>query len=123
MEKKSVTHEALLLVFRRYEVTPQMAIDSSKEQTLGKVAKQCCEADCHLCTTKPYSPWLQTVEGCIKQTKLGSSRKMLKTESTKPLWDHCIDLYAHIISHTVLGIYGLEGQASETLMTGQTGDI
>ena len=100
-----------------------MVVDNSKEQILGKFARKCCKADCHLVTTEPYSPWMQAAEGCIKQTKLGSSRKMLKSGSPKPLWDHCIKLEAQIRSHTALDIYGLEGQVPETLMTGQTGYI
>ena len=74
--------------------------------------------DCHLVTTKPYSPWMQAVEGCIKKTKLGSLRKMLKSGSPKPLLGHCIELEAQIRSHTALNMYGLEGQVPETLMTG-----
>jgi hypothetical protein len=29
--------------------------------------------------TKPYSPWQQAAEGCIRELKRGSSRKMLQT--------------------------------------------
>ena len=99
-----------------------MVVDNFKEQTLGKLVRKCHKADCTLVTTKPYSPWMQAEEDCIKQTKLGSLRKMLKSGSLKPLWDHCIELEAQIQSHTVLNMYGLEGQVPETLMTGQTGD-
>ena len=74
-------------------------------------------------TTEPYSPWMQAAEGCIKQTKLGTLRKMLKSSSPKPLWNHCIELKAQIQSHTAFNIYGMEGQVPETLMTGQTCDI
>ena len=66
---------------------------------------------------------MQEAEGCIKQTKLGSSRSILKYGSPKALWDHCIQLEALIRSHTALDIYGLEGQVPETVMSGQTGDI
>ena len=66
---------------------------------------------------------MQAEEGCIKQTKLGSSRRMLKSGSPKALWDHCIYLEALIRSHTALDIYGLEGKVYETVMSGQTGDI
>ena len=66
---------------------------------------------------------MQATEGCIKQTKLGSSRKMLKSGSPKVLWNHCIEPEALICSHTALNIYGLEGQVPETLMSGQTDDI
>jgi hypothetical protein len=59
MEKKSDAHEDLLLVFKCDDVPPRRIVDNSKKQTLGKFAKQCCEADCHLVTTEPYSPWMQ----------------------------------------------------------------
>ena len=66
---------------------------------------------------------MQAAEGCIKQTKFVSSRKMLMSGFPKPLWDHCIELEALIRSHTALYIYGLEGQVPETVMSSQTGDI
>ena len=96
-----------------------MVVDNLKEQTRSKFAKKCRKADYHLVTTKPYSPWMQTAEGSIEHTKFGSLRKMLKTGSPKPLWDHCIELKAQIRSHTALNIYGLEGEVLETLMTGK----
>ena len=105
------------------EFPPNIFVENSKEQTLGKFATKCREVDCHLVTTEPYSPWKQAAEGCTKQTKLGSSRRMLKSGYPKSLWDHCIELEALIRSHTALDIYGLEGQVPETVMSGQTGDI
>ena len=66
---------------------------------------------------------MQAAEGCIKQTKLRSSRRMLKSGSSKALWDLCIELEALTCSHTDLYIYGIEGQVPETFMSGQTGDI
>jgi len=62
-------------------------------------------------------------EGCIKELKHGSSRKMLKSGSPKRLWDHAIELEALIQSHTAHEIYVLQGQVPETIMTGQTADI
>ena len=81
LEKKSDAYEVLLLVFKRDGVPPRMVVDNSKEQTLGKFAKKCCKADCHLVTTKPYSPWMKAAEGCIKQTKLGSGFSKASVES------------------------------------------
>ena len=122
-EVENHAHETLSLIFKRGGVPPKIVVDNSKEQTLGKFAKKCREADCHIVTTENYSPWMQAAEGCIKQTKLGSSRRMLNSGSPKALWDHCIDLVALIRSHTALDIYGLEGQVPETVMSVQTGDI
>ena len=66
---------------------------------------------------------MQAAEGCTKQTKLVSSRSMIKSGSPKALWDHCIDLEELIRSHTALNIYGLECQVPEMVMYGKTGDI
>ena len=87
------------------ESPPKIVVDNSKEQTLGRFARKFREADFHLVTTEPYFPWMQGAEGCIKQTTLGSSRRMLKSGSPKSLWDHCIDLEALIRSHTALDIW------------------
>ena len=89
MKTKGKAHEALSLVFHRDGVPPKMVVDNSKEQLSKEFKRKCNEADCHLVTTEPYSPWMQTAESCIKQVKLGSSRKMMKSGSPKPLWDHC----------------------------------
>ena len=123
MKTKGKANEALSLVFQRDSVPPRMVVDNSKEQLSKKFKGKCREADCHLVTTEPYLPWMQAAESCVKQVKLGLSRKLTKSGSPKPLWDHCLELEGAIRSHTALGIYGLAGQVSETVMTGETGDI
>ena len=90
---------------------------------MGKFASKCCESDCCLVNTEPYSPWTMDEEGCIKQLKQGLSWKVIKSAIPKRLWDHCIELKALIHSKTALYIYGLEVQVPETLITGQTDDI
>ena len=107
MRLKKHPHETLSIIFKQCGVTPKIVVDNYKEQTLGKFSKKCRESDCHLVTTESYSPWMQAEEGCINQTKLGSSRKILMSGCPKPLWDHCIELEALIRSHTALDIYGL----------------
>ena len=73
--------------------------------------------------TEPYLPWMQAAQGCIKEVKRGSSRKMLRSGSPKKLWDHSLELEGAVRSHTCLGIYALDGQVPETVMMGQTADI
>ena len=68
MQLKSEAHKTLSLMFKRDGVPPKIVVDNSKEQTLGKFKKKCKEADCHLVTTEPYSPWMQAAEGCIIST-------------------------------------------------------
>ena len=118
---KGKAHEALSLVFQRDGVPPRMVADNSKEQIEKSFKRKCREADCHLVTTEPYSPWMQAAEGCIKQVKPGSSRKMIRTGSPKPLWDHCLELEGGIRSHAALDIYRLARQVPETRMTGRQG--
>jgi hypothetical protein len=114
MRQKSEAHNTLDLLFKRDGVPPEMVVDGSKEQTLGDFARKCREASCYLKQTEPYSPWMNNAETAIRETKRGSSRKMIKTGSPKRLWDHCIELEALVRSNTALEIYALEGQTPET---------
>ena len=123
MKRKGEAHETLSLLFKRDGVPPVMIMDGSNEQTKGDFARKLKEADCHRRQTEPYSPWMNAAEGCIRELKRGSSRKMLKTRSPKVLWDHCIELEGFIRSCTVNDIYETAGETPETIMTGQTADI
>lgn len=123
MKRKGEAHETLSLLFHRDGVPPTMVTDGSKEQTLGDFRRKLREADCHLRVTEPYSPWQQAAEGCIREIKRGSSRKMISTGSPKPLWDHCLELEALVRSCTCNDIYMTAGQVPETIMTGSTADI
>ncbi len=66
---------------------------------------------------------MNAAEGCIRELKRGTSRKMLKTGSPKTLWDHCIELEGLICSSTCNTIYMTNGETPETIMTGMTADI
>jgi hypothetical protein len=85
MKCKGDAHETLSLLFARDGVPPSMVLDNSKEQIEGNFKRKLKEADCHMKRTEPYSPWSQAAEGCIRELKRGSSRKMIKTGSPKPL--------------------------------------
>jgi len=52
-----------------------MVLDGLKEQCHGNFKRKLREADCHLRQTKPYSPWQQADEGCIRELKQGSPKK------------------------------------------------
>ncbi len=123
MKRKGEAHETLSLVLHRDGVPPTMVIDDSKEQTLGEFRQKLREADCHHRVTKPYSPWQQAAEGCIRKLKRGSSSKMLCTGLPKPLWDHSLKLEAFVRSCTSNDINMSAGQVPETIMTGNTADI
>ena len=96
MPHKYNAHDTLSMLFKHNGVPPKIVADNSKEQSLGKFARKCRKADCHLVNTKHHSLWMVAAEGCIKELKRGSSHKMLKTGSPKSLWDHCIELEALI---------------------------
>jgi hypothetical protein len=123
MKHKGEAHKTLSLVFHCDGVPPTMVVDDSKEQTLGEFRQKLREADCHHRVTEPYSPWQQATEGCIRELKQGSSRKILRTGSPKPLWDHSLELEALVHSCTSKDIYMTAGQVPETIMTGDTADI
>jgi hypothetical protein len=120
MKRKGDAHETLSLLFHRDGVPPVMIMDGSKEQTLGDFCRKLRQADCHQGQTKPYFPWMNAAEGCIRELKRGTSRKMLKTSSP---WDHCIELGGYICSCTVNDIYETHSETLETVMTGNTADI
>ncbi len=48
---------------------------------------------------------------------------MIKTGSSRVLWDHCIELEALIRSLTSNNIYMTNGKVPETIMTGSTANI
>jgi hypothetical protein len=123
MTRKGEAHETLSLLFHRDGVPPTMVLGGSKEQCHGDFKRKLREADCHLRQTKPYSPWQQATEGCIRELKRGVTRKMIKTGSPRTLWDHCIELEALIRSSTSNVIYMTNGKVPETIMTGSTADI
>jgi len=123
LTRKGDAHQTLSLLFQRDGIPPAMIMDGSKEQTQGDFRRKLREADCHLRQTEPYSPWMNAAEGCIRELKRGTSRKMIKTGSPKTLWDHCIELESLIRSSTCNSIYMTNGETPETIMTGQTADI
>jgi hypothetical protein len=100
-----------------------MVTDGLKEQTQGDFRRKLWKADCRLRVTEPYSPWQQATEGCIREIKRGSLRKMISTGSPKTLWDNCLELEALVRSCTCNDIYMTAGQVPETIMSGSTADI
>jgi hypothetical protein len=123
MPRKGEAHETLSLLFHHDGVSPTMVLDGSNKQTKGDFKRKLREADCQARQTEPYSPWQQAAEGCIRELKRGVSRKMIETGSPRVLWDHCIELKAHIRSLTSNNVYMTNGEVPETIMTGITADI
>ncbi len=123
MTRKGEAHETLSLLFHCDGVPPTMVLDGSKEQCKGDFKRKLREADCQARQTEPYSPWQQAAKGYIHELKREVSRKMLKTGSSRVLWDHCIELEALICSLTSNTVYMTNGKVPETIMTGSTTNI
>ena len=111
------------MLFKRDGVPPEMVLDGSHEQVQGEFRRKLHEADYHLKQTELYSPWSQAAEGSIRELKRGCVRKLLKTATTKALWDHCLEYEALIRSHTANGIFANNGEVPETVLKGTTADI
>ena len=62
-------------------------------------------------------------EGKIRELKRGLTRKMLKQNFPKKLWDHCLELESRIRSATILPRFDLDHQTPEAKMHGMSSDI
>ena len=69
MTCKGEAHEALGLLFAREGVLPKMIDDDAKEMKLGEFAQKCKEAHCYLRSMKPYSPWSNSAEREIRNSR------------------------------------------------------
>ena len=90
MTNKSDSPLTLDRLFRYEGVPPETIMDGSKEQNLGDFARKLRDAGCHRKQIEPYSPWMNLCEGKIRELKRGSTRKMLRRNVPKKLWDHCL---------------------------------
>jgi hypothetical protein len=123
LKQTGESHEALLLMFKRDVVLPEMILDGSKDQVEGVFRHNLKEVNRHMQVTEPYSPWQQAAEGCIHKLKHRVSHKIIRTGAPKHLWDNCIELEGLICSHTANAIYAMGGEVPETIMKGGTADI
>ena len=62
-------------------------------------------------------------EGEIRELKRGSTRKILKQNVPKKLWDHCLELESRILSTTTLPRFDLYHQTPEAEMHGMSSGI
>ena len=62
-------------------------------------------------------------EGETRELKRGSTRKMLKRNVPKKLWDHCLELDSIICSATTLPRFDHDHQTPEAKMHGMSTDI
>ena len=123
MQKKSDAHHGFSSLAQRDGVPPILVMDGAKEETLGEFRRKAKEMDCRVKQTEPYSPWQNAAEGCIREVKRSSGRRMVKMKAPAKLWDHSLELHGLIRSHTATNHFDLQGQVPETILSGQTADI
>ena len=100
-----------------------MIMYGSKEQNLGDFSRKLRDAGCHRTQIDPHLPWMNLCEGEIRELKRGSTRKMLKRNVPKKLWDHYLDLESRIRSDTTLPRFDLDHQNFEAKMHGISAEI
>jgi len=123
MTRKSDAPFAFDQLFKHEGVPPEMIMDGSKEQNLGDFARKLRDAGCHKKQIEPHSPWMNLCEGEIRELKRGSTRKMLKRNVPKKLWDHCLELELCIQSATILSSLDLGQETPEAKIHGMSADI
>jgi hypothetical protein len=123
LRTKGDAHLALDNVFRTTGAPSTIVCDGSKEQTLGKFRLKCRDAGTTIHPIEPYSPWSNLAEGCIRELKKKSRRRMCALKVPKRLWDDCIEFEADIMSHTAHDSYELHGQVPQAIVSGQPVDI
>jgi hypothetical protein len=65
MKSKVDTHEVLSQLFAQDGFPDILIVDDALEQVKGMSKRKAQEADCHICQTKPHSPWLHATKGSI----------------------------------------------------------
>ena len=57
------------------------------------------------------------------EVKKGFGRKMIKSRTSKILWDDCLELESYIRPNNAHSIYKLDGEVPETIMSREMSDI
>ena len=100
-----------------------MIMDGSREQNLGDFARKIRDSGCNRKQIEPNSPRMNFCEGEIRELKRGLTRKNLKRNISKKLWNHCLELESRIRSATTLTRFELDHQTPEAKMHGMSDDI
>ena len=109
MKRKSDAHEGFSLLAQHDGVPITIICDNIKEQIIGKFCHKCHKVGMHVKQTEPHTPWSNVAEGTIWELKHRAGWKMAKSSCPAKLWDHCLELEAHIRFHTALDKYELQG--------------
>jgi hypothetical protein len=121
MLHKGEAHETLGLLFAWESVPPKIIVDDVKEMQLEGFARKCKEASCYLQSMEPYSPWSNSTEHEIRELKKCVARKLTRSGVPCRLWCFAREYKSYDRSHTAHGIYHLDGQVPETVVSGEFG--
>jgi len=105
MRTKSQAHETLSLLHKRDGVPNIMVMDGAREQVHGDIRRKNREVGAHVKETEPHLPWMNAVEGAIRELKKGNGRE----QSPKVLWDHYLERQGFVWSNVAHSSYGLAG--------------
>ena len=81
------------------------------------------DADCHIRTNEPLTPWMNQAELGVWEAKKGVPWETINRQLPRVLWDDYAELEVMIQSNNAQYIYDLKGKVPENMATGQTGDI
>jgi hypothetical protein len=120
LKKEKEAHEALPLLFHRDGFPNVMVMDGDKAKIEGEFRRILCDVGCHIKQTEPHTQSSNMGEGAVRELKKCVGRQMLRSGCPKRCWDDCIIREAFVRSHTILDIYGLEGQVPESKIKRET---
>jgi hypothetical protein len=85
MKKESDVHATLDEVFHRYGVPKSLISDQAKSLTQGEFKRKARQAGCPCDVTDPYSPWMNSAEGEIREVKRLAGQWQMSKQSPKVL--------------------------------------
>ena len=112
---------SLWILFARYVVPPTCRYDNTNEIIQGKFHQMFKDASCQMQHLEPYTPWSNATK------KLWSwQRALFGSSLSQNLWNAfgwLFKLESYIRSKMAHNIFKLNGEATETIMSGETFDI
>jgi hypothetical protein len=96
MKKESDVHETLDEVFHRFGVPKSLVSYQAKSLTQGGFKQKARQASCPCDVTDPYSPWMNSAEGEIREVKRLAARWQVSKQSPMVLWDYCVELASKV---------------------------
>jgi hypothetical protein len=120
MKKESDVHETVDEVFHRFGVPNSLISDQAKSLTQSKFKPKARQAGCPCDVTDPYSPWMNSAEGEIREVKRMAGGWQVAKQSPRVLWDYCVELASKVPSDMPNSVHKLDGESPETVIFGET---